>query len=166
MQLHDSFRGYFSSREEVNIETKRLFISRNSPTNCGKSRVLLNETEILTMLNQKSFQSIKFEELSLKEKYKLASNAQIVVSPIGANITNFYFSKNSNIELFLIIVGENITCDFIYFRVNQLSILGKIDVNKIKVIKGEFEEIESLDPSNKPFRVNVNRVKELIFDLV
>lgn len=68
--------------------SKRLFISRKK----ARSRRIVNEEELFSFLEDKGFTKIFAEELSFDEQIQVFSNAEAIVAPHGAGLTNMLFS--------------------------------------------------------------------------
>ncbi len=67
---------------------KRVYISR-----AGR-RVVNNEKEVVEVLLDRGFQIVKCEDLSFEEQVRVFYNAEIVVAPHGAGLTNILFAKD------------------------------------------------------------------------
>ncbi|MGP7817093.1 glycosyltransferase family 61 protein [Niallia sp. 01092] len=77
---------------------KRIFISRED----AMHRKLLNEDKVFRVLEKYGFELVKLTELSLADKIKLFTSAEVVVSSHGAALTNIVFCNSGTkiIELF------------------------------------------------------------------
>ncbi len=77
--------------------SSRIYISR--PKTAG--RRIINEDDVLEALIPFGFVAYTLENLSFSDQVKLFSQAEIVVSPHGAGLTNIIFAQNLTvIELF------------------------------------------------------------------
>jgi len=77
-----------------NSAKNRLFISRAD----ALFRRVLNEEEILPLLNEYGFTSVKLEGLSFIEQVKLFRDAEAVVLPHGSGLANLVFcSKGTKV---------------------------------------------------------------------
>ena len=77
--------------------SKRVYISRND----ARQRKVTNETELMSILNQFGFEKYQLTQLSILDQVALFSNADLVVAPHGAGLTNILYSQDlSVIELF------------------------------------------------------------------
>jgi hypothetical protein len=77
--------------------SSRIYISRTKTT----GRQVINEEEVLAALAPLGFVSYTMEKMSFADQVRLFSQAEIVVSPHGAALTNTLFSQNlSVIEFF------------------------------------------------------------------
>ena len=75
----------------------KLYISRNK----AADRKLVNENEVMGLLEERGFNRIYLEDLPLKEQIKMMANAEIIIGPHGAGLTNMIFGKDMIIiELF------------------------------------------------------------------
>jgi capsular polysaccharide biosynthesis protein len=77
---------------------RRLFISRSS----ARNRRLVNEDEIWALLEPRGFEYILAEKLDFAEQVTMFANAEAVVAPHGAGLTNLVFCAPGTrvIELF------------------------------------------------------------------
>lgn len=69
---------------------ERIYISRHS----AKKRRIVNEDEVVKILQQFGFQTIRAEELSFEQQVQTFSRAQYIVSNHGAGLTNMLFMKH------------------------------------------------------------------------
>jgi capsular polysaccharide biosynthesis protein len=67
--------------------TRRIYVSRAR----AKFRTLLNEDDILPMLAARGFERVFFEDLDFAEQVDLMRQAEVVVAPHGAGLTNVMF---------------------------------------------------------------------------
>ncbi|WP_347156610.1 glycosyltransferase family 61 protein [Pontibacter chitinilyticus] len=72
---------------------RRLYISR---ANASKRRVQ-NESELLPVLEQYGFEVVRAEELSYQQQVQLFYNAEAVVAPHGAGLTNLLFAAQCQV---------------------------------------------------------------------
>lgn len=78
--------------------TKRLYLSRaGAPT-----RQLLNEAELLPILCDRGFEPVLLESLSVSQQAQLFAQAEVIVAPHGASLTNLAFCQKGThlIEIF------------------------------------------------------------------
>jgi capsular polysaccharide biosynthesis protein len=68
---------------------KRIYINRGQVTH----RRVTNEADITAYLDTLGFKSIAFESIPLLEQFSLLANADVVVVPHGAGLTNIVFCK-------------------------------------------------------------------------
>lgn len=74
---------------DVNKPNKRFYLSRRN----ARVRRILNEDEVVSFLKFHGFQIIQPETLSLTDQIKLFAEAEVIVAPHGAGLTNIIFSK-------------------------------------------------------------------------
>lgn len=83
-------------RQSENFSS-RIYISRTKTT----GRQVINEEEVLAALAPLGFVAYTMEKMSFADQVRLFAQAEIVVSPHGAALTNTLFAQNlSVIELF------------------------------------------------------------------
>lgn len=71
--------------------SKKVFIDR-SDSNFNHCKLINNE-EIKSFLEEKGFESYQISKLSFEEQIYLFNNAEIIISPHGAALTNVIFSS-------------------------------------------------------------------------
>lgn len=76
----------------------RIYVSRNA----SNRRKILNEAALLPILSKFGFRRVQLENFSIYQQANLFSNAQIVISPHGAGLSNLVFCqpKTKVIEIF------------------------------------------------------------------
>lgn len=94
----DFFRESFLSKIQKKYDYHHLYISRND----ASARHVLNEKDLIQLLEKYGFKVVMLSEYSFEEKIDLFSSADVIVSPIGAQLTNLVFCKKGSalIELF------------------------------------------------------------------
>jgi tetratricopeptide (TPR) repeat protein len=77
---------------------RRIYISRAKTSN----RRVINESAIITLLEQYGFQSVTLEGLSIPEQATLFAHAEVIIAPHGSGLTNLVFCQAGTtvIELF------------------------------------------------------------------
>lgn len=73
-----------------------VYIGRKqSVQNAGNGRFCINEEQLQLRIADYGYATASFDGLTLQEKSKLISNAQTVISPVGANVMNLIFAQNA-----------------------------------------------------------------------
>jgi capsular polysaccharide biosynthesis protein len=77
---------------------RRLYISRNK----APMRRIVNEEEVFKLLESYNFERVYCEDLSFEEQIELFGEAEVILSPHGADLTNMVFAPPGTqvIELF------------------------------------------------------------------
>jgi hypothetical protein len=167
--ISDIIRNHFQNniRDKNDVNNKFVYVNRKIiPTNSGNNRFIINNNELTEYLNNKQFQTIEFEDMTMDEKFLSISNATIIISPIGANLVNFFFSKNDTIKLFILLVPK-LTNGYLDFNLFQLKELGRIKPEIIKVVHCDlFVNNLSKDPSNNPYLVKIEDIDSILNDFL
>ncbi len=72
---------------------KRIYISRAK----AKTRRVLNEQELLPVLAKHGFEVVRAEELTYQQQVQLFYEAEAVIAPHGAGLTNLLFSEQCKV---------------------------------------------------------------------
>ena len=164
-KICDLIRNYFSDKfiENKNPNEKFIYINRKIRiNNSGNNRFIINNNELTEYLKNKKFESIEFEEMSLDDKFISTLNSTIIISPIGANLVNFFFSNNESVKLFILLVPKT-NNGYFEFNLLQLKELGKIKQDIIKIVYCDvFINNISKDPNNNPYLVNIQEIDEIL----
>ncbi|MER2998780.1 glycosyltransferase family 61 protein [Pontibacter populi] len=84
------WKGY---KVEKTSQKKRIYISRAN----AKTRRVLNETQLLSLLSNYGFEVIRAEEMTYQQQVQLFYNTEAVIAPHGAGLTNLLFSEHCNV---------------------------------------------------------------------
>ncbi len=91
------------SKSDYTSFSPKVFISRSK----ALGRRIANENEVIEALKPLGFATYILEEMSYFEQVKLFAQAQVIVAPHGAGLTNLIFADNPTIlELFGAYVGR------------------------------------------------------------
>ena len=82
-------------------QTRRIYISRRQ----ASSRGVANDAELLALLEAHGFTVVRLEEFSLAEQIALFRQAEAIVAPHGAGLTNLAFSEPGALVVELIAQG-------------------------------------------------------------
>jgi capsular polysaccharide biosynthesis protein len=93
----DFLRSQFLSTPRASL-AKRLYLSRAK----ASGRKVLNEEEIVSLLSRRGFVHVTLEEMNLVDQITLFSEAEAVVAPHGAGLTNLIWCapKTKVLEIF------------------------------------------------------------------
>jgi len=90
---------FFTAKKLVKYsDSLRIYISRKK----AKSRHVINEEQVIEFIQKFGFQSVVLESLTVSEQVALLAQAEAVISPHGAGLTNIMFCSPGTkiIEIF------------------------------------------------------------------
>jgi capsular polysaccharide biosynthesis protein len=130
---------------------KNLYVKRS-----GSYRKLINQDEIEKILCQKGFQIIDTSTMSIHQQILTFANADLIVTPTGAHVTNIIWAKPNTK---LIVLASNHPSHQLYLW----EILGKVSGSKVSIIYGNL-----IDGHDHKYRVHDDfyMPKEIIKDLL
>ncbi|WP_168193978.1 DUF563 domain-containing protein [Pontibacter sp. SGAir0037] len=96
--IQNAFSNAIPEGELPGLYPSRIYISRKD----SKMRNVINEIQLEKELKAQGFETIVSSQLSIKEKIKIFSQAEVVVSATGAGLINMLFCKPGTrlIEIF------------------------------------------------------------------
>ncbi len=80
-------RNLYLGQEHLERNRRRLFISRQ----LAKDRRLANYDEVLAVLEDMAFETITFEQMTGRAQARIMSEADVIVAPHGAGLSNVLF---------------------------------------------------------------------------
>ncbi|PVY39070.1 glycosyltransferase family 61 protein [Pontibacter virosus] len=99
---------------------RRIYISRAN----AKTRRVLNEQELLPLLDKYGFEMVRAEDLTYQQQVQLFYEAEVVIAPHGAGLTNLLFSEQCQVLEFhpanLIKTHYFLLCKALGFRYSAL----------------------------------------------
>lgn len=89
---------FLSPQSTPSTTPKRLYLSRQT----ARYRKVINEPELIQYLQKQGFSVITLDEYTVREQAQLFANAEVIVAPHGAALTNLVFCqpKTTVLELF------------------------------------------------------------------
>ena len=90
----------------VDEKPLKIYISRKVPS----ARVVANEEEVIPILKDAGFLICELEKLPFENQVRLFRNAEMVVAPHGAGLTNVIFSKAGTRVLEILAKGHERLC--------------------------------------------------------
>ena len=146
---------FLSPQSTPSTSPKRLYLSRQT----ARYRKVINEAELIQCLEQQGFTVVTLDEYSVREQAQLFANAEVIVAPHGAALTNLLFCqpKTTVLELF----SPN------YIRYYYWSICQYLKLNHYYAIGtalpcSALRRLLYPDALTEDFWVDVSGVKELI----
>lgn len=84
-------RGLFQTDIDrcLTTQTKRIYVSRGN----AKRRKVLNESQVILLLKQYGFETVAMDDKTLQDQIHLFANAEAIVAPHGAALTNLLFIR-------------------------------------------------------------------------
>jgi capsular polysaccharide biosynthesis protein len=96
--LRDRIRSNVSSSNTNSHTPNKIYISRQE---ANKGRKVINQSQLNIILRKHGFETYKLETLSFREQLNIIYNADIIMGPHGAGLSNMIFADNPIIiELF------------------------------------------------------------------
>ena len=129
---------------------ERIYISRNQ----ASRRRIVNEEEVVNLLKKIGFQIITFESTSIREQALYLANAQIVVGPHGAGLTNILFC-NPGTKIIEFFAPEYIVV--CYWVISNIC-----GLQYYHLIGDKFDNDFSGQPVEKDILVNLEKLLYLI----
>ena len=127
--------------------SKKIFIDRTD--SLYKHCKLINNQEVIEYLEKKGFKSYQTSKLDFYEQIYLFENADIIISPHGAALTNIIFSK-PGMKLFELIPKNHgsVKCErissFLKFNYTRINLDPIINDNNEGDIKIELDQLEKI----------------------
>lgn len=88
-------------KQRINMSDANDFPDRIFTSRQGQSREIINYDEIRRVLNEFDIAPVQPENMSIDNQIQLFSQADVIVGPFGANLTNIIFSEDSTVvEIF------------------------------------------------------------------
>ncbi len=85
---------------------KRFYVERGDTTR----RRVINEVEVVSLLNKYNFESIRMDGKTISQQAELFAQAEVVVAPHGAALTNLLFINPGSIVIELMPYGYSNNC--------------------------------------------------------
>lgn len=89
--LRNKLREGFGLNRSDRVSSRRIYVSRSK----AASRRVVNEGQLMALLSGYGFELVHCEDISIVEQARLFSEAEAVVAPHGAGLTNLLFSTAS-----------------------------------------------------------------------
>lgn len=145
-------QGFGIEKTKATHERKRLLISRQN----AKWRRLLNENDLFRALEPFNFELVNLENISIAKQIEIASQAEIIISPIGAGGNLCIFASTNTI----FVEAEPPTSN------NTLFLLTKIYCHRInqpfyKVV-GTARPLVNQIPLNSDYEIDIAKMVEFL----
>jgi capsular polysaccharide biosynthesis protein len=143
-------------------KTKIIYIKRNDENMVGKNRFLENENDIILML-QKNYDVKIIEKMSKMTIYEKASslfNSNIIISCLGANLINLFFTNNPK---HVIILHNK------FFKTNgHENIINNIEEEKrnFYYIEEELMGNKIITNVNSSYNIDPEKIKKIIDNII
>lgn len=143
-------------------EPRRLYLGRekvadnlNNNCNSGGGRVFVNEDQVLSLLAGHGFETVLLASHSMHDKRRALSHADIIVSPIGANLMNLLFLTPPYPRMVIIIQSSRFNLSD-YFIWLFSSLYG--DQIRFGAIQGDSHG----DHENTPFSIDASALDAML----
>lgn len=126
---------YFPKKIYLDREESHL-LSNSNLTKYKNYRLLVNEDEIKSYLQNIGFEIVKPQKLKFTDQLKLFSNAECVVSLYGAGLSNIIFCKpNTNVvEIKSFRAGNE------FLNMSKISSLNHIQINLKPLLRSDIQQ--------------------------
>lgn len=132
---------------DISYPYRKIYISRKDAV----YRKIINEEELVDYLKSMDFEIIEMSSISFKEQVKICSEAQIIVSPHGAGLSNTVFCQNA--KLFELFPSSYVNTCF-WFLSNQVG-------NEYYYMIGE-DANDTPSPVWRDFKIDVDLFKKTL----
>jgi hypothetical protein len=143
----------FVKPPESNKHPRFLYLSRGN----ANTRRIENENELKTGLKKMGFVCVRAEELSFKEQVELFQNAEAIIAPHGAGLTNLIFCRRGTRVFEIFPIG--------YIRPDYALISEKCGLDYFFILNGEESDVNPENfTHNSPdaMRVDVRQILETV----
>jgi capsular polysaccharide biosynthesis protein len=130
----------------------RIFISREN----ARKRKLKNQNELDILLNNYGFNKIILENFKFEDQVRIFGQAEIVIAPHGAGITNIIFS-NENIDLIELVPGYKTKN---YLMYSEIAAFKKINYYLV------VDNSRKKNFSKKSFKANILELEKILKKLI
>ena len=144
-------KSFLNKAKETKI--RRIYISRKNALH----RKILNENEVYNMLRRFGFYKIELDNIKLVDQVSLFSNADFIISPHGAGLTNLVFC-NANTKV-LELFSKDYVNNFFWLISNIL----KLNYN---YLLSEKDLCDNVNPQYENIEVNLKLLKKSIFEMI
>jgi capsular polysaccharide biosynthesis protein len=128
----------------------KIYIKRS-----GSNRKLINQDEIEHELIRHGFQVYDTSSMTIQQQIATFENADLIVTPTGAHVTNIIWSKSKTI-VFVLASNHPSHQQYIW------EILGKVSESKVSIIYGELMEADDHKYKlHDDFSVPVSSIKSI-----
>ena len=151
-----------------NVEDNKLLYLSRKDTGVGKNRHIINKSEINNFIIENNGKIVQLEDKTLQDKYNIISNNEIIVTMVGANLVNLYFSDLSKTKKIILLAPDtssfyNTASTYVAFNIYFLKKYTKVE--DIKIIYGKVERTYSEahgEIMNQPFKINIQDIQNEI----
>lgn len=159
LRLHRKRSGYVRRRvQSGRVALPKLIYLRRSARSTGHGRLLVNGDSVEILLENRGFVTMDMADLAFAEQAQALKNAEIVVSPMGAALTNLVFCPPGCQVIILSPLYPN--ASYHYFA-NLLTALG----HRAIFVLGEQVSYDIAPKYNKNFRVKLSLLEKALADL-
>jgi capsular polysaccharide biosynthesis protein len=129
-------------------------------SNAGTKRVITNEDVLKSMLHDRGFEDVFVGNLRIAEKTRTLAGAEVIVSPLGANLMNLLFLTPPYPRRVIILHSDHLKWHAMY----QKELINQIYDGRIAVdtLGGAAED----ETENSPFAIEPNSFRHLLRCLI
>lgn len=141
----------------INYTKRKLYLTRRS----GTYRKLLNEKEIEIYLLNNGFEIVDLSNVSFKYQQVLFSQAEIVIAPTGATMTNMILAPENCI--FIVLFSDHILTEEHYLNGKKIGLWDQLaEICDINLYQINGKRAGNREDVHDDFTVSIEKIKDLL----
>lgn len=140
-------------------QKKKLYLFRDNVFKSGVQyniRSLENQNDIIRFLKKRGFYIVNTTEMNFDQQVSLMRDAEIVISPVGAALTNMIFSNQKTI--FVVLAGHYKNANYAFWT-NFSSVLGR---NLFYVLGRQIVDSTNSNIMHRNYFIELNQLEECL----
>jgi len=136
-RLRKELLTYSEKYSSKDFNYKKIYVSRAK----SRSRKIVNEVDFKQLVMEHNFHVIHFEDFGFWDQVKICSQAEVIISPHGAALTNMLFQEKQCTVIELL--SEKVQSYMIFW-----SLASALELRYYYVVCPQSESTESFDKAN------------------